>query len=296
MAVTIETYENSFVTFTDQNNKFISDRNCAFQREFCLPIYDGYDVSFLIKVVSTVSYVDITDYFGITLRNDCESQAYPTPPISIAPTFTLLDEISGETTTSYVLSVTYPGNWSWILEGGDCFVINLTFDDGDGNTASLCSNCFIKVDDKCFTTLVKYQNNETAFGFPYSDIGGIFDNYVRLPMWLSKPQYPKTGEYYERSNGEKVTLFARFNRQYDVVCDDMPEWWMKNLLIAISHDTVAVVPEDSSVLGNGVINVVSNNDWEIQWPDMGVSSANWGRPKFTLLETPFMEINNNCGA
>lgn len=294
MAVTIEAYDNSFVTFTDQSNLFISDRSCAFERDFCLPLYDGYDISFLIKLTSTISYADVTDYLTMLLKDECGGATYPETEPAIAPTFTVLDEVGVDTDTIYVISVTYPSNWSYILDGGDCLIFNLRFNDGDGNTASVCSNCFIKVDDKCFTTLLKYRNNETAFDFPYTDIGNTYYNFVRLPMWLAKPQYPKTGEFYERSDGTKQTLFARFNRQYTVIADDMPEWWLKNLLIAISHDSVTVSPEDSNVLGTGVISVVSNNDWEIDWPDMGVSSANWGRPRFTLLETPYMEINNNC--
>lgn len=293
MAVTIESYENSFVTFTDQNNLFISDRSCAFQRDFCLPLYDYNDISFLIKLTSTISYGDVTDFLTMLLKDECGGTTYPEPELAIAPAFTVLDEGSEGYNTVYVISVTFPSGWSYTIEGGDCIIFNVRFNDGDGNTASVCSNCFIKIDDKCFTTLIRYQNDETAFDFPYTEIGASYANLVRLPMWLSKPQYPKTGEYYERSDGTKQTLFARFNRQYTVIADDMPEWWMKNLLIAISHDDVTVYPEDSMINGGG-IEVVSNNDWEIDWPDMGVSSANWGRPRFTLLETPYMEINNNC--
>lgn len=295
MSVTIETYENSFVTFDVQNNMFISDRDCAFQRDFCLPLYDAYDVSFLIKLTSTISYGDVTDFLSVLVKDECGGATYAETEPAIAPTFTLLDEVSVGYNTEYIISIDYQSGWSYILEGGDCLVFNVRFNDGDGNSASECSNCFSKVDDKCFTTLVRYKNNETAFGFPYTDIGSSFANLVRLPMWLSKPQYPKTGEYYERSDGTKVTLFARFNRQYEVVCDDMPEWWMKNLLCAISHDTVTVYPENTA-MGGGGLSVVNNNDFEIIWPDMGVSSANWGRPKFVLLETPFVEINNNCTA
>lgn len=294
MAVTITTFDNSFVTVTDQDNKFVSDRDCAFGRDFCLPLYDGLDVSFLIKLTSSISYADVTDFLTLLVKDTCAGSTYPEPELAIAPTFTVLDEYGADTDTVYVISVTFPSNWNYEIEGGECMVFNLRFNDGDGNNASVCSNCFIKVDDKCFTTFVKYQNNTTAFDFPYTDIGTSFFNQVRLPMWLAKPQYPKTGEYYERSDGTKVTLFARFNRQYTVIADDMPEWWMKNLLCAISHDTVYVTPENSLVLGTGILNVVSNNDFEIDWPDMGVSSANWGRPRFTLLETPYMEINNNC--
>lgn len=288
------TFENSFVTFTNQDNKFISDRSCGFQREFCIPAYDGTDIAFLVKLTSTVSYLDPLEFLTAVVRSECDGGFN----IISAPTIELVNTDSEGDDTIYWLRVTWPTAWSILqAEPGDCFYIRLMFDDGDGNSADVCSNCFSYITDKCFTTVVKYANLTDVFGFPYSNYRfGSDYNIIRLPMWLSKPQYPKTGEYYERSDGTKQTLFARFNRQYEVICDDMPEWWMKNLLVAISHDEVFVIPENSNVLGTGILNVVSNDDWEISWPEMKISSANWGRPKFTLLETPFVQINNNCEA
>lgn len=296
MPVTLSTPENSFVTFDDQDNKFVSDRNCAFEREFCLPVFDGTDVSFQFTITADRTYVAPEDFTTVNARPSC---AQPTILFS-NPTvlFTGVTTTDGDGNTVHYMKCSWNTAFT-VLQGeiGDCFVLFFSFDDEDGNTTTACTNCFSYIPDKCFTTVVKYYTLADVFGFDYLTGGyreGIDYNIIRLPMWLSKPQYPKTGEYYERSNGTKQTLFARFNRQYTVVADDMPEWWMKNLLVAISHDTVYVLPEDSNVLGTGELNVISNNDWDIDWPDMGVSSANWGRPKFTLLETPFMEINNNC--
>jgi|694.fasta_scaffold117403_3 hypothetical protein len=291
MPVTLATFENSFVTFDDQSNKFVSDRSCGYQRDFCIPVYDGTDVSFLFTITADRTYVSPEDFTIVNARPTCEQ-----PTIMFSnPTvvFTGVTSTDGDGNTVHYMKCYWPTPFTE-LQGrhGDCFVLRVVFDDGDENFVTACTNCFSYIPDKCFTTQLKYMSPDDIMGFPYSKYRFEVDwNIIRLPMWLSKPQYPKTGEYYERSNGTKQTLFARIERQYSVISDDMPEWWMKNLNIALSHDEVYVLPEDTAM---NEIKVVATNDFEIQWPEMGTNAANWGRPVFELLETPFVEINNNC--
>jgi hypothetical protein len=295
MAVTLEGFENTFYPFADQSGIFVSDRECAYQRTICLPIYDNFDVSILFKLTITdISIEDPTSYLDASLYNACSGgDEYPCAGgLCIDPVFTILYSQAVTGGTEYYIRLSWPDGWTYEIDAGECIHIKIFFDYSPELKAQLCSSCFYKVDDQCFTTKIWYRNFDDAFGIPYSLFTTEFNHVVRLPMWLGKPQYPKTGEYYERSNGEKVTLFARFNRQYEVFSDDLNEWQIKNLLVAISHDFVKVFPEELP-FANG-FEVVSNNDFEIEWPDMGVSSANWGRPRFNLLETPFVEINNNC--
>lgn len=166
MAVTIVSPPKSFIQF----NQAPAVPHCLWPDivPFCLQAYANSDYNF---------------QFALQAESEAEADAICTQDGSgIAIGLVALDESVDVTFTSQVqrvrISPTQVGfNWSHGLESmietfavGDCFNIYVNY---DGTIWK--SNCFTRIGDDCFTSVLEYGNDENFAGFNYCGGGAIGD-------------------------------------------------------------------------------------------------------------------------
>ena len=157
------------------------------------------------------------------------------------------------------------------------------------DTLIACSNCFRYVADPCYTTVLKYRNNESAFGFNYDDED--FYNIVRLGLYLDRPQPISTRNVFRFSDGSYKTLSAVIEKEYEGHVDYYNEQIHFAIAIALKHDTVSMRPSDSNARFTGY---VSDEAYEIEWLNRPGTNIDAAPAKFKVKETPFYEVNSNC--
>lgn len=112
----------------------------------------------------------------------------------------------------------------------------------------------LKIACEDHTSLLKYWNDEAAFGFEYPE--GSFCK-IRLPITLEKPQFPQEDKIYKKTTGERVVLFSAIDREYDLVTDYLTEEEHRKIVIALAHDHVEI---------NGQ-RLTKTGEYKIDWPD-----------------------------
>lgn len=269
---------NSFVTFDTQT--WVTDNACIAPPFVCYPIRFSSDLSFQMNVFapSRIPSDPSTEVEVYTVSNNVSTQVTGVT-------------IYGEVLTNglYALFFEFQGSTLGnVYNDGDCFTLTIltNFDD---NVLGYGSNeCFTKITDPCFTTAITYYNvNEDAFGFHYFDrpvIGIPWYNKIRLPIYLKNPVINTEQEVYVRSDGTRQKLFARLFRQYQAITDIMSEKMHENLVVALNHDKI--------FFDN--IEVTFENEYNNQFPNMMLPVSQWPAD-FIVYETPFDELNSNCG-
>lgn len=113
-----------------------------------------------------------------------------------------------------------------------------------------------------------------------------FANRIRLPFYLSKPQFPDTRNVFKRADGSIQVLSINISKVYEVETDYLPEWVHQCLKIAISHDHINI--EDNNMM----IGAASEGEYEIDWSEF--LNYPYAQSKFKLAVTPFNFSNSNC--
>lgn len=165
MAYTIITPTNSFISFTDSG---IINHCVHGVFSTCLPVYAESDIAFQFVVeADTEAEADALCIpygsgieMGIVL--DCDQVG-----------FTSEFEESPERFRISTLQVLY--NWPHGVPGmvanvpqETCFYIRVVVDE-----VSYCTNCFQRIPNDCFTSVVEYGNEENFAGFNYCNAGAI---------------------------------------------------------------------------------------------------------------------------
>ena len=294
---TITNISNSFVTWYNfatesGRSEYVTDTICGIQKDFCLPIYDVYDLSFQVQVTTNVDLLDPANLPPI-YRND------PVPPPFVVPLTGVIAKVNLVGTNTYNIWFTFFA--SNLLDGlfdGDCFTLSIVFDD----SSNFVSNqCFKKIADKCLTTRVTYFNNENAFGFDYRVAVIQINpppapplilptiNAVRLPFYLKEPIISSDKNVYVRSDGSRKLLSARLSKKYKALVDHVPEEVHQNLVVALNHDVVTFYPDN---ITNG-IRVRFEDEYNNNFPEVMQNVSIWSAD-FTIFETPFNNFNSNC--
>jgi hypothetical protein len=167
MGYSIITPENSFVRFGETEGV----THCI-HGEFkdCLPVYADDDVYFqFVARADTSEEADALCTPGqsgleIGLVRECEQEGNDV-------------DFTG-TPERYRLDATHVlYNWQHGLQGmagfyevGDCFKIRASVGVGE-NVTTACSNCFIRIGNDCFTSVIEYENEENFAGFNYCNAG-----------------------------------------------------------------------------------------------------------------------------
>lgn len=164
MGYSIVTPENSFVRF----DGWQPENHCIFGRAgFCLPVYASTDVAFQFVVVAdTVEEADALCQFDssgieIGLVSNCEDE--------LALTFTDQPERYrlSDLQVLYNWPHGFPG-FEGVYEINDCFLVKVII-----GTDEFCTNCFQRIGNDCFTSVLEYGNDENAFGFNYCSSGEV---------------------------------------------------------------------------------------------------------------------------
>lgn len=165
MGLTFLTPTNSFVRFDGA----LPENHCIFgQQQYCLPVLEDSDVQFQFVVqTDTVEEADALCTLGesglsIGLVRDCVQEGFDVEFAESPQRFRLSD-----------FQVLY--TWSHGLTGAiveyslmECFYIRIEI-----GAESACSNCFQRVGNGCFTSVIEYGNSENFAGFNYCNSGAV---------------------------------------------------------------------------------------------------------------------------
>lgn len=111
-------------------------------------------------------------------------------------------------------------------------------------------------------------------------------NRIRLPLYLSKPQFPIEKKVYPKSDGSQVTLSAVVRKTYSLMTDYMPEKWHERLHTALLHDTVNI--EGEKYAGGVKLEKMDEIEWQnlLDYPLAPVNGV--------VQVDPFFAVNSNC--
>lgn len=164
MAIKIISPANSFVSFQEE----CGFNDCNFgEIAFNLPVYEASDVFFQAVIEGTQGEIDAlctlnASEVSVSLVDNCAYGAglidFSQKPdrFRLSPTQILYNWQRG-----------FPG-FPGAIQPEQCFKIRLTV-----GGVQFCSNCFERIVDPCYTSVIEYGNEEDAFGFKYCYGGGL---------------------------------------------------------------------------------------------------------------------------
>lgn len=113
-----------------------------------------------------------------------------------------------------------------------------------------------------------------------------FLNRVRLPLTISKPQFPDESNIFQLADGSRKVQSIVISKTYEGSTDYLPEWVHQRLKIAICHDILNI--EGDRYVGGAV----KEGEYEIEWSDF--KDYPYAQAKFKIAVTPFNATNSNC--
>ena len=166
MAITIISPANSFIRFNEPD----PEADCIWgDIAYCLPVYQSSDIAFQFIIQGTESEIDAlcdqdASEVALSIINECDD----------APLLTF-----SEKPDRFRLSLTQMlynwehglPNFTSVISLAECFKIQVAF-----GATEFCSNCFERIADECYTSVVEYGNDEDAFGFKYCYAGSMDDS------------------------------------------------------------------------------------------------------------------------
>jgi uncharacterized protein VirK/YbjX len=108
-------------------------------------------------------------------------------------------------------------------------------------------------------------------------------------MYAVNPAFDIDQKTYVRSNGVRTKVFARLAKKYKFVTDFLTEELHQKLVVALNHDTVLIATSTDYQL-----ECTFENEYNQDFPSI-MQGMNVWPADFQVYETPFNEINNNCG-
>lgn len=126
------------------------------------------------------------------------------------------------------------------------------------------------------TTVSCWCDGGDVLGFPFSydEDGNEVRPTFSLPIVLNKPQYKQEDKTYTKANGEVVTLFAKYYKEWECHTEYLPEAW---------HDCIVAMLSCDRVYVGGQL-VSKSADYEVDWEnyDMAEDDIKTARAKFKL--------------
>jgi hypothetical protein len=114
-----------------------------------------------------------------------------------------------------------------------------------------------------------------------------FKNRIRLPFYVTRPQYPREANVFRRADGSTKVQSVIIRKVFEGETDNLPKEIHERLIIALSHDDVTI---EGRYLSTGVS--LEGNDYDIEWTkflDFPLAKA-----AFKVQVTPFNYSNDNC--
>lgn len=113
-----------------------------------------------------------------------------------------------------------------------------------------------------------------------------FKNRIRLPFYITRPQFPTQKNVFRLANGRLKTQSAIVQKAFEGETDNLPKEIHERLVIALSHDDVTV--EGRYYLGGISLDGEYDIDWQ-KFLDFPLAKA-----AFKVQVTPFDYSNDNC--
>lgn len=113
-----------------------------------------------------------------------------------------------------------------------------------------------------------------------------FKNRVRLPFYVTRPQFPTESNTFRLANGRRKTLSSIIRKLFEGETENLPKEIHERLVIALKHDDVTI--EGKYYLGG----ISLDGDYDIDWQkflDYPLAKA-----AFKVEVTPFDYSNDNC--
>jgi hypothetical protein len=113
-----------------------------------------------------------------------------------------------------------------------------------------------------------------------------FRNKIRLPFYVTRPQFPTESNTFRLANGTRRTLSSVIRKTFEGETENLPREIHERLVIALKHDDVTI--EGKYYLGG----ISLDGDYDIDWNkflDFPLAKA-----AFKIDVTPFNYSNNNC--
>jgi hypothetical protein len=279
--ISLASPNNSFLTFDNKN--YITDSDCGIVKSWCFPVVSDGDIKFQFTATSDVPIgFDVLKFLvGI------ETQTASYVPATVNTDVEVID-----ITSAYVqMNFTDTGIFDNLVDG-DCFTIKVYYQFGDEpplpapTLLGTIQQCFQFIADDCFTSKLIYLNNEDAFGFVYP---ANWANIIRLPIYFKNPTIEAEQKVYVRSNGTRQLLSSRLSKTYLGLVDHSPEEVHQNIVVALSHDSVNFVTDN-----NYYLTCTFENEYNNEFNPDPLPINIWPA-SFTVYETPFDNVNSNCG-
>jgi hypothetical protein len=291
--------DNSFLTTGGEHS------DCGNEDCFCLPVayqtdiqtqitIDAYDINWNPNDLLAMLQDNDSTLFYLTPCEDCDSVPNPLTPTADLP-ITLDWERLNDTDSILIAKLvsnntTIFNNWAYNSSFRMCLVRRdySNYPTEWDDTSLSCSNvCFKRIYSTCYTTLVKYYNDEDAFCFYAKD---TYYEQIRLPLHLKSMQPERKTKGYQKSNGEMVKLSDRITKSYLLKIDYMPEQMHNKLAIALAHDNV-LLTDDVKLFNDTAI--ISQDDYKINWSDNDNISLGNAETK-VYLQSNSCSNNSNC--
>ena len=114
-----------------------------------------------------------------------------------------------------------------------------------------------------------------------------FRQRVRLPIYVTRPQFPDETNLFRLANGQTKVQSVIIRKVYETETDWLPAEWHERLKIAIKHDNVTL--EGYRYLGG----VAVDGDYDIAW-QTNMLDYPLAKASFKLEVTPYNYTNDNC--
>jgi len=172
--ITIISPHYSFIQFNNLQESHL----CNHYPFGCLPVADEGDISF--QIIATTETEEEANYLcnntqAIKVRlqhaNDCENTE--SFIVEYTPNLKFERLRTGAKDIALFWQHGLP-NITGLIDIGDCFVIQLILPD----ETVLCSNCFERVEEDCYTTVIEYASPSDNFGFVYCGVNDELDNII----------------------------------------------------------------------------------------------------------------------
>lgn len=252
----------------------------------------GITANTVSELVAIINATNDTGIPGIDFIYCCEAP-------EIDP-FTL--NTTGEVENlTYSLESRYASAWvnfpaidmDGIVEGDQCFrycILN------EANEVQACSNLFKRTLNDCYTTLFRYYNEGSSFGFRYEVVedGGEnvrTENTIRLYINFRNPEPANLVEdTFRAPNGKYIRVNTLYDWEYLAEVAPLSAEQYRQLVAMLKHDFVFATDIDAGVDGQ----ITQLGAIEILYPDNIRNTVN--PAQFRIIDHRSNDVNNNCGS
>lgn len=244
-----------------------------------------YDLSAFLDILGTTFEANVP---GLDFIQCCEIPEITDIPVVLAGGGSATISLNSYYATGYV---DFPAtSLNSHVDAGECFrycILSST------KEVLACSNLFYREVTECFTSILRYYNEENAYGFQYMSYedGGVTrftENTIRLPFYFRKPIFPVTERIVRLSNGLKQRTSTVVGKDFMGTVGPLSVEQHEKLVMALKHDYTFVTNTFSGV----DYRMTQEGEYTPDYPDINTPLS---PAEFRMSDTSQNNVNNNCG-